>query len=127
MEAEELKDQTEATELHYTVNSIGWGILMERAENIITELMDIRSLPDDLTPENKIKEIEKREAGVSLFQDLLRQIVGDAAKIDFERKKEKDITEHIIVIKDQECLGVPTEVGIPEPLSRWFYLIIQAT
>lgn len=100
MEAEELKDQTEATELHYTVNSIGWGILMERAENIITELMDIRSLPDDLTPENKIKEIEKREAGVSLFQDLLRQIVGDAAKIDFEKKKEKDITEHIIVIKD---------------------------
>jgi len=67
---------SESQEITFTLNSAGWAILEQRANKMINELMDIRTLTGETT-EDKMKEIEKRELGISLFTQLLQDLKGE--------------------------------------------------
>lgn len=86
MENEQLKNLVEHS---------GWKIAMDRANEIIKVITDIRRFPDNI--EDKLKEIEIRTGAVSLFEQWINDITSSSELVENEPPTDED---DIIIHKD---------------------------
>lgn len=97
--AEEQKVLSEQQEIAFTLSSRGWEFIEQRLKKMIDTLVDIRTLPDGLTKEQRIDEVDKREAVVSLLQELWNQIKGEKEIVDAKPRMTIKTEEEIYFIK----------------------------
>lgn len=85
----EEKELSEAEHLIAMKNSQGWDIVLNRYNAIVKEISDLRTIPHEtldkdggqliFTTEQRMKEMVKREAALSLFELLFE---GISASVD---------------------------------------------
>ena|SRR6185369_12304955 len=62
------------------VNSDGWRYAKDKLETILKKVDAISSLPEGLTREQKLEEMDRRQGAISLVREWMNLVEGRAAQ-----------------------------------------------
>jgi len=82
---EDKKKLSEGEKLLAMTQSDGWAILEARYKRIVSTLADLRTIKETAS-EQRFEEMQKREAALSLFQELYKGVMGEVE--DFQDQME---------------------------------------
>ena len=94
---EELKNQTEGQMVEDFVNSDGWKYAMNKLDIILNRIDAISSLPDSLTKEQKLEEMERRQGAISLIKIWRDEIEGRAEQHNNNKVPPEKIDNEILI------------------------------
>lgn len=103
---EEQKKLSDAEHLIAMKGSHGWAILMDRYENIVKQISDLRTIPlkviennveKELTTTERMDEMIKREGALSLFESLFGSITADIDYFKETMEEDRKIKEDELI------------------------------
>lgn len=95
MDKETQKQISDADRIRQTLETPGWEIIEKKLDDIILTVTDIRNL-EGKTKEERLDELEKKEAAVSLLEHWVSSVKGDAINAQQMKPKEDEEEPYII-------------------------------
>jgi hypothetical protein len=98
MDKETSQALSDKDKIKQTLSTPGWEVIEKKLDDIILSITDIRNL-EGKTREERLDEIETKEAAVSLIEYWISSIKGDAINAENLRSRiiEIDEEEHFII------------------------------